>query len=206
MVGRVTTTKLVGLLLAALAAEALGQQVVPSPPLTPPVLPFRSQAVPVSRHLAQAQAAYAQALALEQSQHPASVDYYYSAISASWLALTPSSTAATPLAPRAWAIYHDSLARLILEGQRHGRLDPRRGLTINTASGPLLIPTRYFGFSWKPEDFHRLVVVGDYRTKRPRHVYRRPGLGVPLVVVRYQRRLSAYLDALDDLPSDVHKN
>jgi len=126
---------------------------------------------------------------LEQSQHPASIDYYYAAISASWLALTAASPAAgapPPLDPQAWAIYHDSLARLILAGQRHGRLDPRRGLTVNTASGQILIPTRYFGFSWKPEDFHQLLVVSDYRTKRPRHVYRRPGLGVPLVVMRYQ--------------------
>ena len=176
----------------------IGQQPVPqgpSLPLATTPLPFGSPAQPVPASLAQAQAAYAQALALEQAKHPASIDYYYAAISASWLALTTSSTAApaASLDPQAWAIYHDSLARLILEGQRHGRLDPRRGLTINTASGQLVIPTRYFGFSWKPEDFHQLLVVGDYRTKRPRHVYRRPGLGVPLVVMRYQNGGGGFL-------------
>ena len=198
MGGRIATTKLVGFLLAALAAQAFGQQPVPqgpSLPLATTPLPFGPPAQPVPASLAQAQAAYAQALALEQAKHPGSVDYYYAAISASWLALTTSSTAApaAPLDPQAWAIYHDSLARLILEGQRHGRLDPRRGLTINTASGQLVIPTRYFGFSWKPEDFHQLLVVGDYRTKRPRHVYRRPGLGVPLVVMRYQNGGGGFL-------------
>ncbi len=198
MVGRIATTKLVGFLLAALAAQALGQQPVPqgpSLPLATTPLPLSPPARPVPASLAQAQAAYAQALALEQSKHPGSVDYYYASISASWLALTTSSTAAPPppLDPQAWAIYHDSLARLILEGQRHRRLDPQRGLTINTASGPLVIPTRYFGFSWKPEDFHQLLVVGDYHTKRPRHVYRRPGLGVPLVVMRYQNGGGGFL-------------
>lgn len=61
------------------------------------------------------------------------VEAYYAAISASWLALTPTSAVVspTPLDPQAWAIYHDSLARLILEGQWRARLDPRRDLTIN---------------------------------------------------------------------------
>ncbi len=192
MAGQISATRLVGFLLAALVAAA-----VYGPPLVPrdsaltreTPLPAGAPTSPVPAALAQAQAAYAQALALEQAQHPASVDYFYSAISASWLALTPASPAAAappPLDPQAWAIYHDSLARLILEGQRHGRLDPRRGLTVNTASGQILIPARYFGFSWKPEDFHQLLVVSDYRTERPRHVHRRPGLGVPLVVMRYQ--------------------
>lgn len=189
MVGRTATTRLIAFLLVSLAAEASGQ---PPAVWTPPSLPFApSPTVPAG--LAQAQAAYAQALALEQSQHPASVDYYYVAMSAAWLALTPSSTAATPRDPQAWAIYHDSLVRLILAGQRHGRLDPRRGLTINTAAGPLLVPTRYYGFSWKPEDFHQLIVVGDYHTKRPQHVYRRPGFGVPLIVVRYQNGHGGFL-------------
>lgn len=82
MVRRGTTTKLVGLspycwrcwLLAALAAEALGQQVVPSPPLTPPGAAVRFQAVPVLPNLAQAKGIDAQARALEHSRHPASVD------------------------------------------------------------------------------------------------------------------------------------
>ena len=198
MVGRIAPTTLVGFLLAALAAGAHGQQpasLAPSLPLATPAAPFGPQPGPVPPNPAQAQAAYAQALALEQAGQPGSIEFYYSAITASWLALN-SSAAATPqppLDPQAWAIYHDSLARLILEGQRQGRLDPRRGLTINTTSGQLVIPTRYFGFSWKPEDFHQLLVVGDYRTKRPRHVYRRPGLGVPLVVVRYQNGGGGFL-------------
>jgi len=198
MVGHLARTGLIGSLLAALAAESLGQQFLPLPPSLPlatTAVPFGPQAYPVPPTLARAQAAYAQALALEQTDHPGSVDYFFAAISDSWLALSPTAAVAAsqPLDPHAWAIYHDSLARLILQGQRHGRLDPRRGLTINTASGPLVIPTRYFGFSWKPDDFHQLLVVGDYRTKRPRHVYRRPGLGVPLVAMRYQNGVGGFL-------------
>ena len=132
MVGRIATTRLVGFVLAVLAAGAHGQPLVPREPTLPLAatpLPFGPPAQPVPASLAQAQAAYAQALALEQAKHPESVDHYYAAISHSWLALTTSSTAAPPppFDPQAWAIYHDSLARLILAGQRHGRLDPRKG-------------------------------------------------------------------------------
>lgn len=150
----------------------------------------------IPSNLAQAQAAYTRALALEQADHPDSIDYYYAAISGTWLALNSSTAALQPADPLAWTVYHDSLARLILHGQRHGRLDPRSGLTIHTASGPFSIPARYFGFSWKPEDFHQLLVVGEYRTERPRRVHRRPGLGAPLVVVRYQSGDGGFLREL----------
>jgi triacylglycerol esterase/lipase EstA (alpha/beta hydrolase family) len=168
-------------------------------------MPAGTPVQPVPAGLAQAQAAYAQALAFEQSHNSASIDYLYAAISASWFALTSSSPgAATPsLDPQAWAIYHDSLARLIREGQRHGRLDPRAGMVVNTASGPLNIPTRYVGFSWKPEDFHQLLVVGAYRTERPRKVYRRPGLGVPLVVMRYQNGQAGFYGQQHPFPATV---
>lgn len=198
MVGRIARLKLIECLLAALAAETLGQQLgppAPALPLATTAVPFPPQACPVPPGLTSAQAAYAQALALEQADHPGSVDYYYSALADSWRALNVSAAAAPspPREPQAWAIYHDSLARLIRHGQRQGRLDPRRGLTINTAAGALVIPTRYFGFSWKPEDFHQLLVVGEYQAKRFRHVYRRPGLGVPLVVMRYQNGRGGFL-------------
>ncbi len=97
MVGGIATTRLVGFLLATLAAEALGQQPVPLGPSLPratPAAPFRPQMAPVPASLVQAQAAYSQALALEQAKHPGSIDYYYAAISAAWLALISPSTAA----------------------------------------------------------------------------------------------------------------
>jgi pimeloyl-ACP methyl ester carboxylesterase len=158
-------------------------------------MPIQAPATSLSVSVAQAQTLYAQGLALEQANHPACIDYYYSAIAASWIVLNSSVSAAPaqPLDPQAWSVYHDSLARLMLQGQRHGRLDPRRGLTVNTASGPLEIPARYFGFSWKPDDFHQALVVGDYRPKRPRRVYRRAGLGVPLVIVRHQNGDGGFL-------------
>lgn len=197
MVGR-SVWKLLGLLLAALPAEAFGQTFVspaPALPLASSVVPFPAPAYPLPPGVTQARVFYAQALALEQADQPGSVDYYYAALAETWLALNPTAAAALllPLDPQAWAIYHDSLARLILQGQRHGRLDPRRGLTIHTAAGALVIPTRYTGFSWRPEDFHQLLVVGQYEVERPRHIYRRAGLGVPLVVMRYQNGRGGFL-------------
>ncbi len=175
-------TKLLSFLVIALAIEAHGQ-LKAQPPSVTVAIPPRSLVNPVSPVLAQAQLAYSNAFALEQSGDPASVDYYYAAVAHAWFAMDLPTLPSQD--PQAWAIYHDSLVRLIVLGQRYGRLDPRRGLTINTASGPIFVPTRYFGFSWKPEDFHQLLVVGAYRPERPRQIYRRAGLGVPLIVMRY---------------------
>jgi len=201
MVGQLAIIRPVGrLLLAALAAVVCSPPSAsqePTPPRQVTPLPLGPAGQPTAASLVRAQADYAQALALQQANHPGCVDYFYAAISASWMALNSSASAAPSQSfdPQAWSIYHDSLARLILEGQQHGRLDPRRGLVIDTASGQLMIPARYFGFSWKPEDFHQVAVVGDYRTERPRHIYRRPGLGGPLIVVRYQNGTGGFLRA-----------
>ena len=174
MGGSRRTTWLV-VLLWALAVEGFAQQ-------------------PAAR-LVQAESLYAQAIALQQAGHPGCVDAFYAACSESWAALHESAAVAPlqPLNPRVWTIYHDSLARLIEQGQRHGRLDPRSQLAVNTASGTLAIPIRYFGFAWRPEDFHQALVVRDYRPKRPRNVYRRVGLGVPMVVIRHQNSPGGFL-------------
>jgi hypothetical protein len=127
--------------------------------------------------LVQAERLYAQAIALQQAGHPGCVDAFYAAGSECWSALHESAAVAPrqPLNPRVWTIYHDSLAELIEQGQRHGRLDPRSHLTVHTASGTSTIPIRFIGFAWRPEDFHQLAVVRDYRPQRPRTVHRRDG-------------------------------
>jgi hypothetical protein len=80
---------------------------------------------------------------------------------------------------RVWSLYHMSLAKAIQLGQLFGRLDARRGLMVNTPGGAVLIPPTYHGFPWRPADFQRVVVVAEYNSPSPKHVYRRPGLGVP---------------------------
>ncbi len=145
--------------------------------------------------LDQAERLYAQAIALQQAGHPGCVDAFYAAGAECWSAMLQSAAMASqqPLNPQIWTIYHDSVAGLIEQGQRHGRLDPRSHLTVHTASGTLAIPIRFIGFSWRPEDFHQLAVVRDYRPQRPRTVHRRAGLGVPMVVMRYQTNPGDFL-------------
>ncbi len=157
-----------------------------------------SQLPPSSNpQLAQAQAAHSQAVALEQANNPGCVDLFYQAIENTWqmMAATAVNTPSQPVPADAWVLYHDSLARLIRLGQQHGRLDPRSGLRVNTAAGAVVIPTRYFGFTWQPGDFHQLLVAGEYRTEKPRQIFRRPGLGVPLIAVRYQNGNFGFLKA-----------
>ena len=85
---------------------------------------------------------------------------------------------------RAWQLYHSSLARLIETGQQYGRLQPGGRLVVNTPSGAVEIPVVHHGFTWQPEDFSRLILVGDYAAHGLSRVNRHSGLGVPVVVLR----------------------
>ena len=90
-------TRPVGLLLAALAAVVYGQPLAsqePTPPRQVTPLPLGPAGQPTAASLVQAQADYAQARALQQANHPGCVDYFYAAISASWLASNSSAAAA----------------------------------------------------------------------------------------------------------------
>jgi pimeloyl-ACP methyl ester carboxylesterase len=136
--------------------------------------------------MAWAEQSFAAAAIGEQHGQASCVDAYYQCAAYSLQVVEHGLTRSPRDArfDRAWSLYHMSLAKVIQLGQLFGRLDARRGLKVNTPTGAILIPISYHGFSWVPGDFQRVVVVGEYHSPSPRQVYRRPGLGVPLIVIR----------------------
>jgi pimeloyl-ACP methyl ester carboxylesterase len=120
----------------------------------------------------------------EQAKVATCVDLYFECVAFSWNFLQSRGASARPEYETAWQLYHNGLARLMGAGQRFGRLDPSKGLSVNTAAGSLTIPTTYQGFAWKPGDFTRIEVVDNTAPRRLQHHYSQAGLGVPLIVIR----------------------
>jgi len=80
-------------------------------------------------------------------------------------------------------LHKSALTKLVITGQKFGRLDPRLGLMVRRNGIEECVPITHSGFVWHASDFHSLVPVGDYKTNAFRNHHRQPGLGVPLVVV-----------------------
>ncbi len=74
------------------------------------------------------------------------------------------------------------MIKLVVNGQRFGRLDPRTGLTIYRNHQLVEIPIERYGFVWDSEDFSSLSPVGEYSTNAFKRRNRSPGVGIPLVV------------------------
>lgn len=79
-------------------------------------------------------------------------------------------------------LHKSALNKLVVTGQHYGRLDPRSGLSVYRGGQQTWIPITHHGFVWQPSDFRRLIPVGKYKTNGLRTLYRREGVGVPLVV------------------------
>lgn len=137
--------------------------------------------------LAKAELAYGQAVARERHCDPSCVDYFFQAAINAWpdVELQLSSCGATE--GRAAGIYRSALIKLIEAGQRFGRFHPSRGLQVFTENGRTLIPTSYCGFPWQPQDFDRLIPVGEYSTKNLNSRYRCCGLGVAAMAVHCRK-------------------
>ncbi len=139
-----------------------------------------------SSSLERAEALYKLALASEQRQAPEAVDQYFQTVILSWRAIHfPTVSSPSDFrSRRAWNLYHSGLSGLIQNGQQHHRLDPRRGLLINTPTGAGYVSIHYRGFPWEPNDFDRLVVANTITRRRLRRNHSRPGLGLGLVAFR----------------------
>ncbi len=75
--------------------------------------------------------------------------------------------------------YRQALFGLVDSAQRYGRYDPRRQMIVVDGGGRV-VPIRYFGFAWRPDDFSRLASA-EQTTRDIAHHYRSPGLGLPLI-------------------------
>jgi len=133
---------------------------------------------------------YSIAQADEASSIACCVDRYFLAAAFAWHGLFAADAPAhsDPRRLRCAEIYNSSVAKCLETAQRLGRFDASRALRINMPGGPFAIPIEYHGFSWAPQEFGELRVVGDYDSDDLTRRYVRRGLGAPMVGIR--RRLA----------------
>jgi pimeloyl-ACP methyl ester carboxylesterase len=82
-------------------------------------------------------------------------------------------------------LYNAGLAKCIRAAQRVGRLDPRQALHVPTPGNQeFLLSVVHSGFTWKPEEFGKLLLSEDFEAVGLANQHRTYGLGVPLIAVR----------------------
>jgi pimeloyl-ACP methyl ester carboxylesterase len=82
-------------------------------------------------------------------------------------------------------LYNAGLAKCIAAAQRVGQLDPRHELRMPTPDGKgFTLSVVHTGFTWKPEEFGKLLICGDYEVIGLANEHRTYGLGVPLIATR----------------------
>jgi pimeloyl-ACP methyl ester carboxylesterase len=82
-------------------------------------------------------------------------------------------------------LYNAGLAKLIAAAQRVGQLDPRHQLRMPTPDGQgFTLSVLHEGFTWKSEEFGKLLICSDYSVVGLANQHRNYGLGVPLIATR----------------------
>ncbi|MDG2224137.1 MAG: alpha/beta fold hydrolase [Rubripirellula sp.] len=120
---------------------------------------------------------YTQALQLEERGCESCVDLFFEVAMATQHYDGPACDTC-----RKRRLHKSALIRLVVTGQQFCRLDPRSGLLIRHDGHERTIPITHEGFVWGANRFEKLVPVGDYDTNGIRNLYRRRGVGIPLVV------------------------
>jgi pimeloyl-ACP methyl ester carboxylesterase len=121
------------------------------------------------------------------------VDHYFHAASLAWNQLATSGNEPGDCSPVATEIYHGALRALITQGQRFGRIDARLGLRVCTADGELLVPLLRDVNSPSLAEIDQFIMVDEQRSRHLNHYYRRPGLGMTAVAVRYRGQGDRFL-------------
>ena len=104
---------------------------------------------------------------------------------------------------RQFDMHKSALAKLVLTSQRFKRFDAGEGLRVVLDGVQVWVPISYHGFVWKPDDFHVLTPVGNYRTNAFKNVHRRSGVGIPLVVTRCGRMDGSFLPDRSDFAATL---
>jgi pimeloyl-ACP methyl ester carboxylesterase len=82
-------------------------------------------------------------------------------------------------------LYNSGLAKCIAAAQRIGQLDPRHELRLPTPDDRgFTLSVVHHGFTWKPEEFGKLLFCADYQVVGLTNSHRSYGLGVPLIATR----------------------
>ncbi|UUO05646.1 alpha/beta fold hydrolase [Blastopirellula sp. J2-11] len=136
-----------------------------------------------------AESYYAMAVDADRKIDEHAMSLYLDSILGAWdyLQTAPAENDISKKTGRAWEIYHSSLARLIHIAAVTGRIEKNIRIKIPEDYGFRVLEIEYAGFTWRADEFDEWNVVGDYHSKYLLHHYKRPGLGVPLVIVRHRR-------------------
>jgi pimeloyl-ACP methyl ester carboxylesterase len=123
-----------------------------------------------------AEAQYEAGRAAEESCNPACIDHYFAAATLAWPCHVAEATTEEPAAE----LYRAAVRSFIDSAVKFGRF--HRGQGVVLASGQV-VPVRYCGFVWQPDDFCTLLPVGSYESSRFESRFAACGVGVPYVVL-----------------------
>lgn len=143
------------------------------PPIVPPIAAWHLSVDPSIHGL---ERVYAEAISRRERDDPSCVDLLFDVASQTATYQTCGH------ACRGNALHRSSLTLLIDAAQAYRRLDPNAGISIRRGEELHQIPFTYHGFVWKPDDFRRWIVVGDYHAKGVSTRHRDSGVGIPLVI------------------------
>jgi len=80
---------------------------------------------------------------------------------------------------------HNEYLREILQSNRSLQSDAlHQGWVIRRGAGNETLRTAFHGFTWEPNDFQKLVLIGHYGNQGLKTKQIREGIGVPVVIIR----------------------
>ncbi|TWT29496.1 esterase/lipase family protein [Blastopirellula retiformator] len=161
----------------------------PGPTKSGPIAEIEIKPPPRDDRLMLAESYYAMAMEADRKLDEHAMSFYLDAILGAWdyMQTAPVERDISLQTGRAWIIYHSSLARLIHIAAATGRFEKNIRVRVPEDYGYRVLEIEYAGFAWRADEFDEWNVVGEYQSKYLLHHYKRPGLGVPLVIVRNRR-------------------
>lgn len=130
------------------------------------------------------------ACSLSEADDPRSTDYYFQAAVLSWQAVAEPSNCNVSESC-AWRTYQSSLAGLITESNRFGRIQQGH-LRVYQADGPRDISLVSSGLPFPVEEYSDLQVANKSKHGKLKHHYASSGLGVPVVAIRRRPQVAGH--------------
>ncbi|MBA2117190.1 esterase/lipase family protein [Bremerella alba] len=140
--------------------------------------------------LRQAESYYAMAVDADRQVDESAMNMYLDAAIAAYryMQAVPPQPKTTKGTERAWQVYHSSIARLMFIADKSGYIDKKVGIRLPVNGGYKIVEFEYVNFQRTADDFDRWHIVGDYQSKYLLTKHRSPGLGVPMVCIREQKK------------------
>ncbi len=124
-----------------------------------------------------AESHYEAGLQAEAAGDAACIDHYFAVATEAWPRYVITAASADD---RATELYRSSVQSLIESAIRFGRFQRTQGVLLTSG---LVVPVRYFGFVWQPDDFGTFLPVGSYESSRLSNRHVACGMGLPYVVL-----------------------